>query len=80
MAQRNTFLDGDLSDRTSLIHLLYKNDSEDNNEAHINNVTSFSITCILLELFFAEYRKNKNSMIINLVSNYLFIRRNIKLG
>ena len=35
MAQRNTFLDGDLSDRTSLIHLLDKNDSEDNNEAHV---------------------------------------------
>ena len=28
-------LDGDLSDRTSLIHLLDKNDSEDNNEAHV---------------------------------------------
>ena len=35
MAQRNTFLDGDLSDRTLLIHLLDKNDSEDNNEAHV---------------------------------------------
>ena len=35
MAQRNTFLDDDLSDRTSLIHLLDSNDSEDNNEAHV---------------------------------------------
>ena len=35
MAQRITFLDGDLPDRTSLIHLLDKNDSEDNNEAHV---------------------------------------------
>ena len=35
MAQRNTFLDDDLSNRTSLIHLLDSNDSEDNNEAHV---------------------------------------------
>ena len=35
MVPRNQFLDGDLSDRTSLIHLLDNNDSEDNNEAHI---------------------------------------------
>ena len=35
MVQRNRFIDGDLSDRTSLIHLLDNNDSEDNNEAHI---------------------------------------------
>ena len=35
MAQRNTFLDGDLSDRTSLIHLLDNNHSEGNNEAHV---------------------------------------------
>ena len=35
MAQRNTFLDDDLSDRTSLIHLRDSNDSEDNNEAHV---------------------------------------------
>ena len=35
MVPRNQFIDGDLSDRTSLIHLLDNNDSEDNNEAHI---------------------------------------------
>ena len=35
MVPRNQFLDGNLSDRTSLIHLLDNNDSEDNNEAHI---------------------------------------------
>ena len=35
MAQRNTFLDDDLSHRTSLIHLRDINDSEDNNEAHV---------------------------------------------
>ena len=35
MVQRNQFIDGDLSDRTSLIHLLDNNDSEDDNEAHI---------------------------------------------
>ena len=35
IVQRNQFIDGDLSDRTSLIHLLDNNDSEDNNEAHI---------------------------------------------
>ena len=34
MVPRNQFVDGDLSDRTSLIHLLDNNDSEDNNEAH----------------------------------------------
>ena len=34
MVQRNQFIDGDLSDRKSLIHLLDNNDSEDNNEAH----------------------------------------------
>ena len=48
MAQHNTFLNGDLSDRTSLIHLLDKNDSEDNKEAHVikhsshNSETDFS--------------------------------------
>ena len=31
---RNQFVDSDLSDRTSLIHLLDNNDTEDNNEAH----------------------------------------------
>ena len=36
MVLRNQFVDGDLSDRTSLIHLLDNNDTEDNNEAHIN--------------------------------------------
>ena len=37
MVPCNQFLNGDqLSDRTSLIHLLDNNDSEDNNEAHIN--------------------------------------------
>ena len=41
MAQRNTFLDGDLSDRTSLIHLLDKNDSEDNNEAHVIKLSPY---------------------------------------
>ena len=35
MAQLNTFLDDDLSDRTSLIHLLDSNDSEDNHKAHV---------------------------------------------
>ena len=35
MAQRNTFLDDDLSHRTSLIDLRDSNDSEDNNEAHV---------------------------------------------
>ena len=35
MVPRNQFLDGDLSDRTSLLHLLDNNDSEDNTEAHI---------------------------------------------
>ena len=35
MVPRNQFIDGDLSDRTLLIHLLDNNDSEDNNEAHI---------------------------------------------
>ena len=35
MVQRNQFIDGDLSDRTSLINLLDNNDSEDDNEAHI---------------------------------------------
>ena len=35
MVPRNQFIDGDLSDRTSLIHLLDNNDSEDDNEAHI---------------------------------------------
>ena len=35
MAQRNHFLDDDLSDRTSLIHLLDNNDSEKNSEAHV---------------------------------------------
>ena len=35
MVLRNQFVDGDLSDRTSLIHLLDNNDTEDNNEAHI---------------------------------------------
>ena len=35
MAQRNQFLDDDLSDRTSLIHLLDNNDSEKNSEAHV---------------------------------------------
>ena len=35
MVQRNQFIDGDLTDRTTLIHLLDNNDSEDNNEAHI---------------------------------------------
>ena len=35
MAQRNQFLDDDLSDRTSLIHLLDKYDSEENSEAHL---------------------------------------------
>ena len=35
MAQRNHFLDDDLSDRTSLIHLLDKYDSEENSEAHL---------------------------------------------
>ena len=35
MVLRNHFVDGDLSDRTSLIHLLDNNDTEDNNEAHI---------------------------------------------
>ena len=35
MVQRKQVIDGDLSDRTSLIHLLDNNDSEDNNEAHI---------------------------------------------
>ena len=32
MAQRNQFLDDDLSDKTSLIHLLDNNDSEKNSE------------------------------------------------
>ena len=35
MVQSNQFIDSDLSDRTSLIHLLDNNDSEDDNEAHI---------------------------------------------
>ena len=35
MAQRNQFLEDDLSDRTSLIHLLDNNDSEENSEAHV---------------------------------------------
>ena len=35
MVLRNQFVDGDLSDRTSLIHLLDNNDTEDNDEAHI---------------------------------------------
>ena len=35
MAQRNQFLDGILSDKTSLIHLLDNNDAEDNSEAHV---------------------------------------------
>ena len=35
MVPRNQFLESDLSDRTSLIHLLDNNGSEDNNEAHI---------------------------------------------
>ena len=35
MVLRNQFVDGDMSDRTSLIHLLDNNDTEDNNEAHI---------------------------------------------
>ena len=35
MAQRNQFLDDDLSDRTSLIYLLDNNDLEDNSEAHL---------------------------------------------
>ena len=35
MAQRNQFLNDDLSDRTSLIHLLDNNDSEENSEAHV---------------------------------------------
>ena len=35
MVQRNQFIDGNLSDRTSLIHLLDNNESEDDNEAHI---------------------------------------------
>ena len=35
MVLRNQFVDGDLSDRTSLIHLWDNNDTEDNNEAHI---------------------------------------------
>ena len=35
MAQRNQFLDDHLSDRTSLIHLLDNNDSEENSEAHV---------------------------------------------
>ena len=37
MALRNQFLDCDLSDRTSLIHLLNNNDSEENSEAHVIN-------------------------------------------
>ena len=32
---RNQSVDGDLSNRTSLIHLLDNNDTKDNNEAHI---------------------------------------------
>ena len=35
MAQRNQFVDGILSDKTSLIHLLDNNDAEDNSEAHV---------------------------------------------
>ena len=35
------FLDGDLSDRTSLIHLLDNNDSDDNNEAYIIKHSSY---------------------------------------
>ena len=35
MVPRNQFIDGDLSDRTSLIHLLDNKYSEDNNQAHI---------------------------------------------
>ena len=35
MVLRNQFVDGDLSARTSLIHLLDNNDTEDNNEGHI---------------------------------------------
>ena len=35
MVERNQFIDSDLSDRTSLIHLLTNNESEDNNEAHM---------------------------------------------
>ena len=35
MVLRNQFIDGDLSDRTPLKHLLDNNDTEDNNEAQI---------------------------------------------
>ena len=35
------FLDGDLADRTSLIHLLDNNDSDDNNEAYIIKHSSY---------------------------------------
>ena len=35
MAQRNQFVDGILSDKTSLIHLLDNNDAEDNSEAYV---------------------------------------------
>ena len=35
MAQRNQFVDGILSDKTSLIHLLDNNDAEDNSKAHV---------------------------------------------
>ena len=35
MAQRNQFVDGILSDQTSLIHLLDNNDAEGNSEAHV---------------------------------------------
>ena len=69
MVQRNQFIDGDLSDRTSLIHLLDNNDSEDDNEAHIVKHSPY-----YNETDFSKLLQKKGGLSI-LSVNILFLRR-----
>ena len=60
MVPRNQFLDGDLSDRTSLLHLLDNNDSEDNNEAHIIKHRVHTTSSLQKFITFYDYFSQKN--------------------
>ena len=63
---RNQFIDGDLSNRTSLIHRLKTNNSEDNHEAHIIKLSPYYMYS---ESDFSKHLKNKGGL--NILSDSL---------